>query len=197
MAFTFSGASKRIILSAGTTAINLADMYSRYKEWVLADNASAPLAFTTVGGDIPAIPLYLFLENGWRVLPQSSDHILVVSGGVLEVQGGGDPFVDPAGRYRIRVMLQTPGIAIGYSSTGGTGSTGPDAATIADAVWQRGIEAGFTAEQMMRILMSFAAGNASSLNGPNPTFMSIAGDKARLVGAVTGTSRTINTRDGT
>ena len=176
----------------------LADLYSRYKEWVLAGNSSASLAFTTVGGDIPAIPLYLFLENGWRIVPQAADHALTVSGGILEVQGGGDPFVDPVGSFKIRLKLQTPGIAIGYSSTGGvTGSTGPDAATIADAVWQRGIEAGFTAEQMMRLLMSFAAGNATSLNGPSPVFKSLDGTKTRLAGIVDGTSRTLTTRDGT
>lgn len=131
MAFTFDGAAKRITLSAGTSSLDLATMYSRYKDWVLAGNASAALAFTTVGGDIPAIPLYLFLENGWRIVPQSADHALSVGGGILEVQGGGDPFVDPAGSYKIRITRQAPGIAIGYSSSG---SVGPSAGDIASAL---------------------------------------------------------------
>lgn len=133
MAYSFDGATKRITLSAGTTSIVLAEMYSRYKDWILAGNSSSQLAFTTVGGDIPAIPLYLFLENGWRIVPQAADHTLTVTGGILEVQGGGDPFVDPAGAYKIRINRQAPGIAIGYSTTGG--GSAPTSGEVADAVW--------------------------------------------------------------
>lgn len=135
MGYAFNGTTKRITLTAGTTSIVLAEMYSRWKDWVLAGNGGFLPAFTTVGGDIPAIPLYLFLENGWRIVPQAADHVLAVGGGVLEVQGGGDPFVDPAGSYKIRINRQAPGIAIGYSTTGGSG--GPTAAEIADAVWSK------------------------------------------------------------
>lgn len=134
MAYTFNGAAKRITLTAGTTSIVLAEMYSRWKDWVLSGNGGFLPAFSTVGGDIPAIPLYLFLENGWRIVPQAADHVLTVGGGVLEVQGGGDPFVDPAGSYKIRINRQAPGIAIGYSTTG---SSGPSASDIADAVWAK------------------------------------------------------------
>lgn len=108
------------------------DLYSRWKDWVLSGNAGFLPAFSTVGGDIPAIPLYLFLENGWRVVPQQADHTLTVVGGVFEVQGGGDPFVDPAGSYKIRINRQVPGIAIGYSA--GAGGGGPSETAIAAAV---------------------------------------------------------------
>lgn len=131
MAISFNGSTKRITLSAGVVLVDLADLYSRYKDWVLAGNSSSPLAMTTVGGEIPEIPLYLFLENGWRIVPQQADHVLTVDGGVLNVTGGGDPFVDPAGAYKIRINRQTPGIAIGYSSGGGGGAS---PGTIAAAV---------------------------------------------------------------
>lgn len=130
MAFIFDGATKRITLSAGTTSVDLATLYSRYKDWLLLGNAGFLPAFKTVGGDIPAIPLYLFLLNGWRIVPQGADHVLTVGGGVLEVEGGGDPFVDPAGSYKIRINRQAPGIAIGYS----TGGAGSDSGAIAAAV---------------------------------------------------------------
>jgi len=132
VAITFDGTAKRITLGAGTTVLTLADLYSRWKDWVLDDHAGFLPAFSTVGGDIPAIPLYLFLENGWRIVPQDADHTLTVLGGILEVQGGGDPFVDPAGVRRIRINRQAPGIAIGYSSNG---IAGPSAAEVAAAVW--------------------------------------------------------------
>ena len=131
MAYTFNGVTKRITLSSGTAVLDLLDLHSRWKEWLLLGNAGYEQAFRAVGGDIPAIPLYLFILNGWRIIPQSADHTLTVSNGVFEVEGGGDPFVDPVGSYKIRINREAPGIAIGYSSSG---STGPTAESIAAAV---------------------------------------------------------------
>lgn len=130
MSYTFDGPSKRITLYTGTVTLDLVDLHSRWKDWVLAGNAKYAVAFRAVGGDIPAIPLYLFLLDGWRIVPQGADHVLTVTDGILEVDGGGDPFVDPAGSYKIRINRETPGIAIGYSSPGGSG---PSAAEIAAA----------------------------------------------------------------
>ena len=131
MSYSFNGATKQITL-VGVTSLSLPDVYSRYKEWILAGNASSLAAFVTVGGDIPAIPLYLFLLNGWRIVPMSADHTLTVVDGILEVSGGGDPFVDPAGNYAIRINRQVPGIAIGYSTSG---VAAPTADQNAAAVW--------------------------------------------------------------
>src|SRR5574343_338127 len=131
MAYTFNGVAKTITLSAGTVPLDLVDLHSRWKDWVFSGNAQYAPAFRAVGGDIPAIPLYLFLLNGWRIVPQSANHVLTVSNGGLEVDSGGDPFVDPAGTYEIRIHRQAPGIAIGYSTEGGAG---PSAAEIAAAV---------------------------------------------------------------
>lgn len=70
--FTFSGESKRIIVSSGVTSVDVQDMYSRWKDWILtADNSKFPQALRTFGGD-PTIagqyaPRYFFLTNGWRV----------------------------------------------------------------------------------------------------------------------------------
>lgn len=130
MSYTFNGTTKRITLASVTT-LNLSDLYSRYKDWILAGNASSLLAFGTVGGEIAAIPLYLFLTNGWRIVPMSSNHTLTVAGGILVVAEGGDPFVDPAGSYAIRINRETPGIAIGYA-TGGGGA--PTAGEVAAAI---------------------------------------------------------------
>jgi len=130
VAYTFNGVTKRITLSAGTVTLDLLDLHSRWKEWLLLGNAGYEQAFRAVGGDIPAIPLYLFILNGWRIVPQSADHTLTVINGVFEVDGGGDPFVDPVGSFKIRINREAPGIAIGYSTTGGsagpcTGINGP------------------------------------------------------------------------
>lgn len=132
MSYSFDGVNKRIVLGSGVTTLNLVDMYSRWKDWARDGNAGFLPAFIAVGGDIPAIPLYLFLINGWRIVPQTADHVLTVVAGVLEVQGGGDPFVDPVGSYKIRINRESPGIAIGYSSNG----SAITASEIASAVWQ-------------------------------------------------------------
>ena len=132
MAYTFNGSTKRITLPSGMVTLDLIDLFSRWKDWVLAGNAECLLAFSTVGGEITEIPLYLFMLNGWLIVPQSADHVLTVINGVLVGQGSADPFTDPAGSYKIRINRQAPGIAIGYSTSG---STGPTAADIAAAVW--------------------------------------------------------------
>ena len=82
MSYTFDGPNKRVVLSSGTTTIDLADIWSRWKDWVLAGNAGYARAFDTVGGEPidPApgtlVPLYLFVLNDWKLCPQEADHTL-------------------------------------------------------------------------------------------------------------------------
>ena len=133
MGYAFDGATKRVTLTPGTTEIVLMDLWSRWKDWVLAGNAQHLPAFDTVGGDIAAIPLYLFSKNGWKLVPQAANHTLRVAGGILVTDDDSDPFVDPVGSFKIRINREAPAIAIGYSTSGG--SAGPSAATIAAAVW--------------------------------------------------------------
>lgn len=131
MSYTFDGPNRRVVLGAGTVTLTLADLWSRWKDWVRAGNAGYLPAFDTVGGDIPAIPLYLFPINDWRIVPQSANHVLDVVGGILATADNSDPFVDPAGAYKIHINRLEPGVAIGYSTTGGSG---PTASAIAAAV---------------------------------------------------------------
>lgn len=130
---TFDGSTKRITLAATTTTLDLIALHSWWKLWVLAGNASSLIAFGTVGGEIPEIPLYLFLRSslGWKIIPQSADHTLTVVNGILATDDGSDPFVDPAGSYKIRINRATPGIAIGYVT--GSGVTAQDKTDIAAA----------------------------------------------------------------
>lgn len=139
MAFSFDGTTKVITLSGGTTEISVRDMYSRWVDWQATDdNARFLVAFDTVGGDEidpiagTLIPIYAFLQNGWRIKPQEADHTLNVIDGILLVDGGGDPFIDTTGDYVVRINYQQPVQAISYDSGGGGGAS---AASIADAVW--------------------------------------------------------------
>ncbi|MBS3953635.1 MAG: hypothetical protein KGZ88_11865 [Methylomicrobium sp.] len=173
MAYIFDGPNKRIQLTAGTTSVNLIDLHSRWKDWVRDSNAGFSIAFRAVGGDIPAIPLYLFLINGWRIIPQAADHTLSITNGFIEVEGGGDPFVDPSGSYKIRINRETPGIGIGYTISGG------DPVAIANAVWSKAIET-LSADEMMRVMFAALAGKRTGLGSATEQYMAQDGIKPRI-----------------
>lgn len=149
MSITFNGITKVISLSAGTVELSVHDLYSRWKDWVLeSDNSKYLSAFSSTGGDPvdagagTSIPLYAFLENGWKIKPQEANHTLNVIDGILLVSGGGDPFKNTDGSFNVRINFQQPVQAIGFSTSGG--SSGPSAATIANAVWEEDLSAHIT-----------------------------------------------------
>ena len=61
--------------------------------------------------------------------------------------------------------------------------------------WATVIESGYTAEEILRLLAAYAAGNASGLDG-SATFKGIDGTTNRIVGSVSGGTRTITALDG-
>lgn len=67
---------------------------------------------------------------------------------------------------------------------------------LAIAVWTRAIEAGFTAEEMLRIIAAHAAGAATGLEGANPQFTGIDGTTLRIDGTYSSGTRTIDALDG-
>lgn len=128
MSLAFDGPNKVISLSAGTSSLGVRDLWSRWVDWVATgDNSKYLPAFTSIGGDeIDAssgtyIPVYAFLQNGWRIKPQEANHTLNVSDGILLVAGGGDPFVNTNGSFVVRVNYQQPVQAISFSTGGGGG----------------------------------------------------------------------------
>ncbi len=130
MAFSFDGTTKVITLSSGTVTMSVPDLWSRWVDWVLtSDNSKYLLAFESVGGnDIDVsqgttIPLYAFLINDWRIRPQESNHTLNVTGGILLVSGGGDPFLNTTGSFIVRINYSQPVQAITVATGGGTGLT--------------------------------------------------------------------------
>lgn len=128
MGLSFNGSTKIITLTSGTTTLDVKDLYSRWKDWVLlSDNSKWDVAFQTTGGDVidsgagTSVPLYAFLTNGWRIKPQEANHTLNVNNGVLLVDGGGDPFINTTGSYVIRINYQQPVQAITVATGGGGG----------------------------------------------------------------------------
>lgn len=135
MGYQFNGVTKVVSLTNGTTTLDLADLFSRYKEWVLeSDNAKYPLAFTTVGGDpLPGdrfTGTTFFLENDWKIKPYEGSHTLTVTGN-LYARDGSDPFISTTGNYNVRVMLTLSNLVDTIAGSGG----GNTAEEIMDAVW--------------------------------------------------------------
>lgn len=136
MAITFNGPTKTITLTAGTTALSVRGLWARWVDWLLTgDNSKYDLAMEQGGGDSidptagTAVPIYVFMINGWRIRPQETHHTLMVSDGVLVVRGGGDPFVNTTGPYMVRVNYSQPVQAITVSTGGGGGASSGDIAT--------------------------------------------------------------------
>lgn len=132
MALSFNGTTKEVTITTDTT-LNVLDLWSRWVDWFLTgDNSKYGLAMSQVGGDDidtsagTAIPIYIFLLNGWKIRPKEADHTLKVVDGILLVDGGGDPFINPSGTYTVRINYQQPVQAITVATGGGGGATAAD-----------------------------------------------------------------------
>jgi hypothetical protein len=68
---------------------------------------------------------------------------------------------------------------------------------IANAVWNKIIDAGYTADEILKLLAAHAAGDADGLEGATTTFESLDGSKTRITGSVAAGTRTITARDVT
>lgn len=183
MAFSFDGPTKVITLSVGTVTMSVRDLWSRWIDWFLtSDNSKYLVAMSEIGGDDidpgagTKIPVYVFLENGWRIKPDEDDHTLTVTDGILLVSGGGDPFNDTTGDYVVRINYQQPVQAISFSSTGGGGASaaevwaygtreltddiGPTANDIALAVAGMIVDE-LSLKETLKAMLSHIAGKAS------------------------------------
>lgn len=176
MAYAFDGVSRIITVSA-QTIVGIRDLYSRWADWAMTgDNLKFLPAFDPVGGqeiDVASgtsIPIYAFLLNGWKIRPQESSHTLNVNDGVLLVSGGGDPFINTLGNFIVRINYQQPVQAITVSTGGGGGVS-------AAQIWQHVVEAGMSAEEILRIVVAVLAGKVSGAGTAIETFRSI--DDAR------------------
>lgn len=135
MSYTFDGPNRLIILSSGTTLLDVQDMYSRWKDWATTDDNSKYLPFFDVTGGNPtigsnAISNYFFLLGGAKIRPQEANHTLQVNG-ILIAENGGDPFADTIGIYRVRIVQVVP-LQAETISVSGTALSAPQ---IASAVW--------------------------------------------------------------
>jgi hypothetical protein len=167
MTTQFDGPNKHITLSLGVTTLSVQSLWSDWVRWhALSDNGKYLPAFRLLGGDPidaaagTSVPFYAYLLSGWRIRPQEANHTLNVTGGVLLVDGGGDPFVNTLGGFTVRINYSQPVQAINVWATSTTGLT---PANIADAVWSLMQGNGATAETNLHAART-AAENAFAIS---------------------------------
>lgn len=68
---------------------------------------------------------------------------------------------------------------------------------IRDIVWAKIVEAGFSAEEILRLLAAHAAGSATGLESGNPQFTGLDGSTLRIDGTYAAGTRTIDALNGT
>jgi len=112
---TFNPTNLRIIeINTGSPAsneIDIQEMYSEWKDWLLADSSRMryPQAFRYVGGDPISDTDFLgstyFLNTGagWRIRPAEYDHRLILHGNLFTDPFGDVPVVTTLGTYTVAV----------------------------------------------------------------------------------------------
>ena len=128
----FDGANKRIVLTS--TSVSASQIWTEYMVWLAdnSDNAKWGLAMTQVGGDDLGgglyIPVYIFLQNGWRIRPMEANHALNITGNLFVAEGG-SPIVNTLGNYNVIAKFTVPVQAQGISTSGGSGGLTSEQAT--------------------------------------------------------------------
>lgn len=151
--YTFDGPTLNIALPVDTE-LNVTDLYSRWKDYVKTSSANAgqPPAFDSTGGDTidagagTSIPHYAFLKNGWEISPDEDDYTLAVTTGILLRLGGGDPFIDTAGAFTVRINYQQPVQAI--------------------TVFGAEVDPGINTTEALRVILAALSGQLSGAPGP-------------------------------
>jgi hypothetical protein len=121
----FNGSTKKITLDPGTVTQDLRSLYSAWKNWAIVNPWALP-AFRVQGGDPDGTGgftgIYLFLGNGWSIVPQSANHTLNLIGNLYRDPDdvGGVPIVSPVPGFTINVIINRSAQAQGISVTGST-----------------------------------------------------------------------------
>lgn len=122
--YSFDGQNRIVSLDIGVLNFDVNDLYSRWKDWVLADNAEYANAFNTIGGEpissdgSQVISPYFFFVNGWKIRPQEADHQLTITGNLLSLDGT-QPTIQTLGDFDVyvRTILSVNSTTTSVSNT--------------------------------------------------------------------------------
>lgn len=100
------------------------------------------------------------------------------------------------GQAQISVAASLVSYAIGHMSGTTVDPTTITPESVAQAVWHRAVEAGFTAEGLLRIIAAHAAGDATGLEASSTQFTGLDGQTVRIDGEYANGVRTITSLNG-
>lgn len=107
-----------------------------------------------------------------------------IMGGVFQLSASGSLILIP--------NTALSALALMVAEAGGPEDLTPQG--LANAVWERAMDNGVTAEEIMRILVAIAAGK-TEITGSNVTFRDLGDSKNRVAATMTGSERTTVTLD--
>lgn len=168
MALTFDAAN--LVIESTSSITDLPEFHAALRDW--EDSAVAavyPVTHTWKALDLGGGAFFYQcdLVNGWKLkFPNAGSYQII---GNLNGQ-----IVATAGVFVERKTSSA------YATTS-IGGTGPGVEQIAEAVWRRVLEAGLTAEQMMRIMLAPLAGKASGIGTDEETYFGRDGVTPRVV----------------
>lgn len=152
MGYVFDGQNRRITLTPGTTQVDIEDLYSRWVDWARTGvNARFLPAFRNTGKEPDGAGgftgSYIFMMNGWSIVPQSANHTLVLSGNLFRdpQDTSGTPLVSSVAGFTISVILARSSLAQGVATGGGGGPS----FTVAD-VWNYDVGGAIGVGRMIR-----------------------------------------------
>jgi hypothetical protein len=139
---TFDPTNLRIVEidAAGDNTLTWQEIYSEWKDWLLADASRMryPQAFRTVGGDpiseTTSLGATYFLQNRWKFRPAETSHRLVVEGNLFTDPAGESPFVPTLSAFVVAIESVVSNLTEVEVVEGGGGGNGGSGATVAD-IW--------------------------------------------------------------
>lgn len=135
-------------------------------------------------GEITAANLQAFLAAVASLTGSGSVTASATGLGALlsALTGSGDIDLTPAAFGELSADLAVTG-------------AGLTTANVGEAVWAKVIEAGFTAEQVLRLIAAVSAGNATGLESGSPSFEGLDESTTRVAGTYSTGTRDITTRN--
>lgn len=203
---SIDGPARRVYLDASEVIGGVlsfhptADLYPEYKALRAADESVRPFdAFLEARGNEPKnqdgtkrTPRYTRLLSGTKLVIPAGVTRLNVTGELLS-DDGSDPF-DRSLVTGACFIDYTPPVAeiIRVTTTGNEYTLAQIAESVLDSV----VEQALDLRGAMRLLLSFAAGNARGLDGTAPSFRDLADTKDRITATMGGDgTRTVTARD--
>lgn len=200
MAIIFNGATTTIELESGVTSYDVADIYSRWKDWVLlSDNSKYLPAFRQVGGDplgggvFTAVSTFIRNDYGWTIKPPEEDIQIVLRGNLYPEDPNLSYYSPTVGGYDTVIRTDLSGVAFGVSTSGGSA---PTTGEIVSAMMNESVESGLTLKEALRLMSAVLAGKVSGGGTETITFRNVGDSKNRVVAEVdTSGNRTAITYD--